>query len=251
MSDTESPQWNSIRWIVFDAVGTIIYPVPNIIEVYHQAAVHYGSKLSSDEIGRRFSISFAQLEHAIPNSYVGPICSDDPYQTNEEMEDARWREIVGEVVADVECIDECYQYLSHHFAQPEHWSCFPDVSTTTQSLSEMEIRVAIASNFDRRLHAICDGHEELKAFERRLISSELGTRKPGLGFYRRVIEQLDCPAGQILMVGDSLDNDVQPARQVGMHAVELVRGNSNDNRATAKMQISSLIELRDFSRRAL
>jgi len=48
--------------IAFDAVGTLISPVPSAGEVYYQAARRFGSRLTSDEIVRRFKQAFRDSE---------------------------------------------------------------------------------------------------------------------------------------------------------------------------------------------
>ena len=42
----------------------------------------------------------------------------------------------------------------------------------------------MASNFDSRLHAVCEGHHVLHRISRRVVSSEIGHRKPGPQFFQ-------------------------------------------------------------------
>jgi len=44
-----------IRWVLFDAVGTLIEADPPVAEVYLAAARQFGSLLSVDEIQHRFA----------------------------------------------------------------------------------------------------------------------------------------------------------------------------------------------------
>jgi HAD superfamily hydrolase (TIGR01509 family) len=48
--------------------------------------------------------------------------------------------------------------------------------------------------------------------------------KPDPRFFERIAQEMDLSPGQIVHVGDRLDNDVLPAQQIGMHAVFLRRG---------------------------
>ncbi|WP_395108108.1 HAD family hydrolase [Actinomadura sp. SCN-SB] len=57
-----------------------------------------------------------------------------------------------------------------------------------------------------------------------LLSATLGVAKPDPLFYRRVIAAAQCPADQILFVGDHLDKDVRAPLTHGMHAA-LIRPN--------------------------
>jgi FMN phosphatase YigB (HAD superfamily) len=57
------------------------------------------------------------------------------------------------------------------------------------------------------------------------LSYPLGVRKPSPVFYRVVLAAADCPAGQVLFVGDLLENDAAaPARHGMQTAVVRPRG---------------------------
>ena len=58
-----------------------------------------------------------------------------------------------------------------------------------------------------------------------IISSEdARCNKPDDGIFKTAIEVVKIPTHQILMVGDSIVNDIQPARKLGIHAIWLNRG---------------------------
>jgi FMN phosphatase YigB (HAD superfamily) len=55
-------------------------------------------------------------------------------------------------------------------------------------------------------------------------SERWGVEKPAAGFFARVVEAARAPAGEILYVGDRVDNDVVPALAAGLRAVRIRRG---------------------------
>lgn len=55
-------------------------------------------------------------------------------------------------------------------------------------------------------------------------SREWGVSKPSKEFFTRVIAATGVSASEILYVGDRLDNDILPAKSVGMRTAFLVRG---------------------------
>ncbi|HEY1564307.1 MAG TPA: HAD family hydrolase [Gaiellaceae bacterium] len=55
-------------------------------------------------------------------------------------------------------------------------------------------------------------------------SERWGVEKPYAGFFARVVEAAGVPAGEILYVGDRVDNDVVPALAAGLQAVRIRRG---------------------------
>ncbi len=55
-------------------------------------------------------------------------------------------------------------------------------------------------------------------------SDDWGATKPDHGFFERLIGSVPHAAGEILYVGDRLDNDIQPASRVGMKTALIRRG---------------------------
>jgi len=51
-----------VRWLAFDAVGTLIAPQPSVAEAYWSIGRQFGSQLALEEVGRRFSKVFRETE---------------------------------------------------------------------------------------------------------------------------------------------------------------------------------------------
>src|SRR5690606_35841655 len=77
--------------------------------------------------------------------------------------------------------------------------------------------------FDHRLHTVMNGHAELKSIMKRFVSSEIGWKKPSPHFFEAIVKDLEVPSSSILMVGDTLADDIEPARAAGLQAVHLNR----------------------------
>jgi putative hydrolase of the HAD superfamily len=202
------------RALVFDAVGTLIYADPPVADVYHLAGWEHGSQLSRDEVGQRLRAAFAASE-------AGEGFVREP--TDEGRERARWRKIVAGVFDDVADSAGIFHWLWQHFARPESWRLFDDVAHTLAELAERGLRLAIASNFDRRLRSIVHADATLRRCERTFISSEIGYPKPDGRFFAAAQEQLGLPANEVLLVGDDWTNDILGARAAGWQAVWLRR----------------------------
>jgi HAD superfamily hydrolase (TIGR01549 family) len=81
-------------------------------------------------------------------------------------------------------------------------------------------------------------------------SDDWGVSKPEIGFFHRLVDEVPYTAGEILYVGDRLDNDIQPASWAGMKTALIRRDpwgiiQEHDPEAdrVATMRISSLSEL--------
>lgn len=61
-------------------------------------------------------------------------------------------------------------------------------------------------------------------FRVQALSAEMGMRKPDLQFFRGALSMAQCQPIQSAMIGDRLDNDIYPARMLGMTCVRLKCG---------------------------
>ncbi|MBT0771242.1 HAD family hydrolase [Kineosporia sp. J2-2] len=99
---------------------------------------------------------------------------------------------------------------------------YPDARACLAALRELEVVVGIAGNQTARAEEI------LRALD--LPMDVLGTseswnaEKPSTAFFERLVQEANCEAGEILYVGDRLDNDLLPALEVGLEAAVIRRG---------------------------
>ena len=217
---------SGVEWILFDAVGTLIYPDPPIAEAYRSIGQSYGSRLTLAEIRQRFADALA-IHHTRGEA------------TNETNERGRWRKIVASVFSDVEdYADELFEKLWEHFATPGHWKTFDDVASLS-ALRGQKYRLGIASNFDSRLKAIVPQQPLRADVQAVFVSSELGYAKPDLRFFRAIEKSLQLAPEQIALVGDDELADVKGAAVAGWQAIRLDRSSATSDSGT----IRSLREL--------
>lgn len=205
--------------ILFDAVGTLIYPEPPVAKVYGEVARQHGIALPSEEIGRRFRLAFQEQE---------AIDAANGQRTDEPRERERWQGIVAEVFHDQAGPSAPFEDLWNHFAKPEHWATYPEVGDTLSRLAGWGIVLGMASNFDGRLRGIVAGLPALAPIRELFISSEMGWKKPAAEFYQSVLERIGQPAEEVLMVGDHPVNDAEPAGKLGMRTAIVDRSAGRD-----------------------
>lgn len=220
-----------IRCVAFDAVGTLIYPEPSVSKAYWEIGQRHGSQQTLEQVRTGFSTAFDELSRGIRGDY----------STSEAEEKDRWREIVSRVLPDVADLAGCFETLHHHFSQPAAWRAFPDVAEALTALIKRGVDVLVASNFDERLHPICDGLPELRQLHRRVISATIGWHKPSPRFYAHLVDSAACPAEQILMVGDDLENDVYSAQASGLQAIWINRDTSGVGSINDLRQLVQLV----------
>jgi HAD superfamily hydrolase (TIGR01662 family) len=99
---------------------------------------------------------------------------------------------------------------------------YPDARPCLQALKDRGFLVGIAGNQTAKAEEI------LRSLE--LPADIIGTsaswsvEKPSSAFFEKLISAAGCPPGEIVYVGDRLDNDVLPALTAGLQTVLVQRG---------------------------
>ena len=163
-----------MRYVLFDAVGTLIQARPAVPEIYAEFGRRFGSKLTQHDIKQRFAPALRG---------VGDL-------PREECERARWQKIVARVFDDLTDTRTLFEELWTHFAASQSWTLYEDVAETWALLTQRGFTLGIASNFDARLRQVCAGHSPLDCCQHLFISSELGHAKPQPDFFHEVARRL-------------------------------------------------------------
>ena len=80
--------------------------------------------------------------------------------------------------------------------------------------------------------------------QRIYIGEEIGVSKPNRKAFEYVLRDLDAAASDVLMVGDSIENDIDGAEQAGINAVLIDRGNRySEHAGTRIVTLTEVIEL--------
>jgi HAD superfamily hydrolase (TIGR01509 family) len=139
-----------------------------------------------------------------------------------------------------------------HFSYPETlWRPMPGVYETLERLAARGHKLAIISNAsdDANVQRLIDNAHLRRYFDPIIVSAAMGIRKPASQIFQMVLELWDLPAGECVMVGDTLDADILGAQMAGLHNVWLTaRADRPANRArraeiTPEVEIAALDEL--------
>src|SRR5258707_935413 len=79
-------------------------------------------------------------------------------------------------------------------------------------------------------------------FKAIVISAELGIGKPDPRIFRSALDAFDVPSGDAVVVGDSLERDIEGARRAGIRSVWIDRAGTGTG---GDARIEKLSELRD------
>lgn len=252
--------------VLFDAVGTLIEPVPSAGEVYRDCARRFGCDLGK-LVRQNRTLELRELANSFGHNTGGDtderleqfdyqrrltlamrdvavtLRLQREMQTDEAFEYDCWRQVVREYFNDYSHAeaDQMFVELWQHFGTASNWQLFPDVAPTIAELKRRGYQVGIASNFDERLITICRGHLALADVDPVFVSSQLGWSKPAFAFYRQIEQITGISPQRILFVGDDYDNDVLAPAQLGWQTRWLCRSSSTAEPG----QIRSLLEILD------
>jgi HAD superfamily hydrolase (TIGR01549 family) len=106
--------------------------------------------------------------------------------------------------------------------QIEAQDLYPDVISVLRQLKTSGYRIGVTGN--QPLGAAQQVQDLGLPVDFTGSSSDWGVAKPDPAFFMRIADGLNLPCNRIVYVGDRLDNDILPAKALGMHAVFLHRG---------------------------
>jgi putative hydrolase of the HAD superfamily len=98
-----------------------------------------------------------------------------------------------------------------------HFELYDDALPTLDALRARGLKIGLLSNSARDLDEFVAHHGlEVDAV---LTSRSHGKTKPHETIFRRMLELLEVAADEAVMVGDTIEDDIEGARAVGMHAL--------------------------------
>jgi putative hydrolase of the HAD superfamily len=116
---------------------------------------------------------------------------------------------------------ECATEIEEGWGVSENFELFEDVLPVLQELRDAELRIAVVSNGIRDLHAFVAHHRlDVDAI---VDSRSHGRVKPHPTIFQAALAVLAVAAEDAVMVGDSLEEDIEGARALGMRAILIDR----------------------------
>ena len=233
---------NGIRGIVFDAVGTLIKPVPSVAEAYTAAASRQGVVIKPAEVRERFQHHFQNGDEHAGNGLLfdgrgdraSSLASD---RRRRAGRGARSRPGVRGALGSFQPA-RLVAVLSRRRARPGRPGRRGDLG-----LRRLEFRQPSPR---RRARVIQNWSHVLDSL---VISSEVGYRKPHPLFFHAVCNHLGLPEHQVLCVGDDSENDVRGAIQAGLSGILIDRAGNRPADLPHVPVLTALVEMRFVQKR--
>jgi len=215
------------RAVLFDAAETLFTTRGTVGQIYGSIARRYGSTAPVEAIQAAFARQFRG---------AGPLSIED--------QKGWWKDVVHRVFSEVGMVDNFDQFFDEvyeRFRSSEGWVLFPDTIEALTDLKRSGLKLGVISNFDNRIYSVMKSLNILHFFDTVTLSSETGYCKPDPEIFDAAIQALGVPASEVLLVGDSLRDDVEAGMRAGLHAALLDRDNRHPG-VEHVPRISSLTE---------
>ncbi len=194
-----------LRAVLFDVDFTIARPGPELgPEGYRRLGERFGLELDPSRYGEA-------RERAVEGIKRHPELEHD-----EEI----WILFTQRIIEGMGGVGDtyaCAAEMTHAWEHAHHFDLFDDVPPTLETLRARGLKLGLLSNTARDLDLFVEHHGLV--VDAVLTSRAHGKTKPHEAIFLRMLELLDVDAGDAAMVGDTIEDDIEGARAVGMTAV--------------------------------
>jgi len=145
-----------------------------------------------------------------------------------------------------DAVEACAAEMYQEWALCQHFLLYDDVPASLEALAENDILIGLISNSHRSLESFQEHFELDGLIDVAVSSSQHGFMKPHPSIFEAALKLAGVTAGDAMMVGDSLTQDIDGARGVGMRGVLVRRsdaGHGADRNVSDVPVIRTLLEL--------
>ena len=209
--------WPRPRGLLLDAMGTLIGLRRSVGHTYAAVAAEHGLSVSADAIDQAFPGVLAQA----PALAFPGLDGDSLLQAERNW----WGERIDAVLVAAGAAvapAALHHALFDRFADPALWHVYADVPAVLRRWHGAGLRLAVVSNFDRRLQPLLEGLGLADLFEAVVVSSSAGAAKPSPLPFQVALESLALAPSQVWHVGDS-PGDGAGARAAGVRCLLVQR----------------------------
>jgi putative hydrolase of the HAD superfamily len=199
----------TLRAVVFDVDFTLARPGPDLgPEGYHRLGLRYGFDLDPSRYEEARAAAFSEVERH-------PELDHD-----EEI----WVRFTERIIIGMGGAGDTYRAaveMERRWAHSHHFELYDDVVPALASVRDHGLSIGLLSNSSRNLTEFVS-HHGLDA-DAVLTSFAHGKTKPHESIFLALLTLLGVRPEQAAMVGDTVHDDIEGARAVGMQAVLIDR----------------------------
>ena len=195
----------TLRAVLFDVDFTLVKPGADLSpEGYRRLGERHGLTLHPE----RYADAREQA--------LGHLQRHPELEHDDEIWIAFTERIIRGMGGDAEGARACAEEMTRAWEQHGNFELFEDALPVLEELRGYGLKLGLVSNTGRNLEEFVEHHG--LDVDAALGSRAHGKTKPDPTIFRAVLELLDVAPEAAAMVGDSLEDDIEGARAIGMRA---------------------------------
>ncbi|XP_075690938.1 haloacid dehalogenase-like hydrolase domain-containing protein 3 [Rhinoderma darwinii] len=202
-----------LTWDVKDTLLRLRLPVG---QQYQAEAKNNGLRVDSATLESSFRQVYRNHCRLFPN-----------YGSSQGMTSHRWwLDVVSQTfrlsgVRDEKILQPLAEKLYRDFSTAKYWEVLPGAREALKGCGDLGLKMAVISNFDRRLEDVLRQVDLDRHFDFVLTSESAGVSKPDLGIFHKALKMADVLPQCAAHIGDDYVNDYKAAREAGMFSLLL------------------------------
>lgn len=204
----ENTDYSAIRGVIFDYGGTIDSRGCHWSEVIWDAYTASGIEVEKDAFREAYvhaERELARVRHILPHHNFLDLLR---IKMRIELE---W--LADKGLIDKGSID-AYVYATSRRCYEAAAACVEEARPVLEHL-HARYPMVLVSNFYGNVEAVLEDFDLRKYFRSIVESAVVGVRKPDPRIFSLGCEALALPASEVLVIGDSLRKDIEPAESIG------------------------------------
>ena len=223
----------TLRAVLFDVDFTLCRPGPELSpERYARIAARHGIELELSRYDAAREAATSKLKRHLELVH----------------DDAIWHAFTQDIFLGMggpaDIASECATEIERGWEESANFELYEDVLPVLEELRSYSLKLALVSNGVRDLRQFVAHHRlDVDAI---VDSRTHGRVKPHPTIFQAALDRLDVRASEAVMVGDSLAEDVEGARALGLHAVLVDRDDRHpdvDGRLTSLLALPAALGL--------
>jgi putative hydrolase of the HAD superfamily len=199
-----------LQAVLFDVDFTIAKPGPDL------------GPEGYERLGRRFGLELDPSRYAAARAHAVATLQRHPeLDHDEEVWVLFTEQIIRGMGGNSDRAYECAVEMTRAWEHAEKFQIFEDVLPVLDELRSRGLKLGLVSNTGRNLNDFMSHHG--LAVDAAVSSGAHGKTKPHPTIFQAALELLGVEPEAAVMVGDSIEDDVEGAKAVGMRAVLLDR----------------------------
>ncbi len=199
-----------LRAVLFDVDFTLVRPGPDLGPEGYQ------------RLGRRFGLELDPSRYADARAAaILEVKRHPEHDHDEEIWVDFTEQIIRGMGANTGRARECAVEMTRAWEHSENFELFDDALPVLEELRRHDLKLGLVSNTGRDLdHFVAHHRLDVDAI---VDSRSHGRVKPHPTIFQAALELLRVEAAETVMVGDSLPEDIEGARALGMRAILIDR----------------------------